>query len=206
MGIWAPNCVEWVVLQVSTWAGVGHWDGVPCNSGTALQMAWLLGAACCCFDEPGVWLPSHAAVCHLQDWRHSGALVCCLAACNRSGINPGMPRPMRCGTHLPGAWLTATWTPQAVQPSFPRNRRLQVNINPAYRAGELTYALNQAGVSALVLARGLRGSREFIDIVDSVAEKTQLKYRVLLADEAPEGESLGVCGAGACCARVHRRS
>ena len=105
---------------------------------------------------------------------------------------------MRCGTHLPGAWLTATWTPQAVQPSFPRNRRLQVNINPAYRAGELTYALNQAGVSALVLARGLRGSREFIDIVDSVAAKTQLEHRVLLADEAPEGESLGLCGAVAC--------
>ncbi|PRW33815.1 AMP-binding isoform A [Chlorella sorokiniana] len=62
-----------------------------------------------------------------------------------------------------------------------------VNINPAYRAGELAYALNQSAVTTLVLARGLKGSREFIEIVDSVVGQTQLRHRILLADEAPEG-------------------
>ena len=76
----------------------------------------------------------------------------------------------------------------------------QVNINPAYRAAELAYALNQAAVTALVLARGLKGSREFIDIVDSVVAQTQLRHRILLADEAPEGEPGLLRCAVLCCA------
>ena len=75
----------------------------------------------------------------------------------------------------------------------------QVNINPAYRAAELTYALNQASVTALVLAKGLKGSREFIEIVDSVVAQTQLQHRILLADDAPEGEPAVPCCAVLCC-------
>lgn len=78
-----------------------------------------------------------------------------------------------------------------------------MNINPAYRAAELTYALNQASVSALVLAKGLKGSREFIEIVDSVVAQTQLRHRILLADEAPEGEP-AVLRCGVVCWAVSR--
>lgn len=71
---------------------------------------------------------------------------------------------------------------------------LQVNINPAYRAAELAYALNQAGVTTLVLAPGLRGSREFIATVGQVADQTQLRHRILIGGDAPEGER-GAVGA-----------
>ena len=67
----------------------------------------------------------------------------------------------------------------------------QVSINPAYRASELAYALTQAGVSMLVLARGLKGGHEFLDMADSLTpgQVPQLRHRVLLcgADSPPTG-------------------
>ncbi|EFN57192.1 hypothetical protein CHLNCDRAFT_21648 [Chlorella variabilis] len=75
-----------------------------------------------------------------------------------------------------------------------------VNINPAYRASELAYALGQAGVSVLVLAPGLRGGRGFVEMAESVRKQTpQLRLRLLLAEEGlPEGGLVwrAVCEAG----------
>lgn len=73
----------------------------------------------------------------------------------------------------------------------------QVNINPAFQAAELAYALAQSGVSVLVLAPGLRGSRGFLDIAGSpevAVQAAQLRHMVLLGKgAAPEGER---CWAG----------
>ena len=66
-----------------------------------------------------------------------------------------------------------------------------MNINPAYRASELAYALTQAGVSVLVLAPGLKGGHEFLDMAGSLGpgQAPQLRHRVLLcvADPPPAG-------------------
>lgn len=43
-----------------------------------------------------------------------------------------------------------------------------VNINPAYRTGELEYALNQSGVKVLVAARGYRAD-EYLEMVRQLA-------------------------------------
>ncbi|KAL4446717.1 hypothetical protein ABPG77_007961 [Micractinium sp. CCAP 211/92] len=79
-----------------------------------------------------------------------------------------------------------------------------VNINPAFQAAELAYALAQSGVSVLVLAPGMRGSRGFLDIAGSpevAAQAAQLRHRVLLGEgPAPEGylswAQLRAAGAG----------
>ncbi|KAL4425388.1 hypothetical protein ABPG75_009404 [Micractinium tetrahymenae] len=78
-----------------------------------------------------------------------------------------------------------------------------VNINPAYQAAELAYALAQSGVSVLVQAPGLKRSRGFLEIAGSpevAARAAQLRHRVLLGDgAAPEGymswEQLRAAGA-----------
>lgn len=75
-----------------------------------------------------------------------------------------------------------------------------VNLNPAYRASELSYALRQAGVSLLVLATGLKGSDEYLDIVGTIrGEVPTLRYCVVLSEgQLPEGylSWSALCAAG----------
>lgn len=107
------------------------------------------------------------------------------------GTRPGLveqhPAPVLAQCTGPRCAPCARWAPRlhpacASPPS-------QVNINPAYRASELAYALGQAGVSVLVLAPGLRGGRGFVEMAESVRKQTpQLRLRLLLAEEGlPEG-------------------
>lgn len=126
VGIWAPNCAEWVVLQFAT-ARVGA----------------ILVSECTTQALDGLLL-----------WPKQFTVAA------RSSPPASSPAP------------------------------LQVNINPAYRASELSYALTQAGVSMLVLAPGLRGGREFVGMLDGVrGQLPRLQRCVLLGDDTPEGGS-----------------
>lgn len=61
-----------------------------------------------------------------------------------------------------------------------------VNINPAYRAAELQYSLDLAGVAVLVLAPGLRGSSDFVAMLDTVrGQLPALRHAVVLGAAVP---------------------
>src|SRR4051794_26424282 len=55
-----------------------------------------------------------------------------------------------------GLWAPNRFEWPVVQFAAARVGAILVNVNPSYRAFELEYALNQSGVSVLVLARGYR--------------------------------------------------
>ena len=55
-----------------------------------------------------------------------------------------------------------------------------VTVNPAYKAAELAYALDTAGVSLLVMARGFRGA-DYVEMLNSV--DTGVRDRVVLEDD-----------------------
>ena len=55
-----------------------------------------------------------------------------------------------------GVWAPNRYEWVVVQYATARVGAILVNINPAYKAVELEYALNQSGVSLLCLARGFR--------------------------------------------------
>jgi fatty-acyl-CoA synthase len=55
-----------------------------------------------------------------------------------------------------GIWAPNRWEWVVVQYATARIGAILVNINPSYQLGELEYALNQSGVSVLLLARGFR--------------------------------------------------
>ena len=57
-----------------------------------------------------------------------------------------------------GIWSPNRYEWTAVQYGSARMGAILVNINPAYRTSELEYALNQSGVSFLILARGFRNA------------------------------------------------
>ena len=58
-----------------------------------------------------------------------------------------------------------------------------VNINPAYRAYELEYALQQSGISLLITARGFRKT-DYLPMLEEVRSRLpQLRVVVLLGDE-----------------------
>src|ERR1700756_281807 len=57
-----------------------------------------------------------------------------------------------------GIWAPNRYEWVIVQYATARIGAILVNINPAYRTAELEYALNQSGISFLVLARGFRTS------------------------------------------------
>jgi fatty-acyl-CoA synthase len=62
-----------------------------------------------------------------------------------------------------------------------------VNINPAYRTFELEYALQQSGVSTLVLAPRFRQA-DYLAMLDEVAERLPaLQRRIVLGHDAPTG-------------------
>jgi fatty-acyl-CoA synthase len=64
-----------------------------------------------------------------------------------------------------------------------------VNINPAYRTSELAYALEQSGVSTLVLAPRFRQA-DYLAMLDQVAaagQLPQLRRRIVLGPQTPPG-------------------
>src|SRR5438105_9226573 len=57
-----------------------------------------------------------------------------------------------------GIWSPNRYEWTAVQYGSARMGAILVNINPAYKTAELEYALNQSGVSLLILAQAFRSS------------------------------------------------
>jgi fatty-acyl-CoA synthase len=55
-----------------------------------------------------------------------------------------------------GVWSPNRWEWVVTQYATARVGAILVNINPAYRAAELAYVLNQSGVSLLLMSRGYR--------------------------------------------------
>src|SRR6266545_4418416 len=55
-----------------------------------------------------------------------------------------------------GVWATNRWEWVVLQYAAARVGAVLVSLNPAHRTAELEYALNQSGISLLVLARGFR--------------------------------------------------
>jgi fatty-acyl-CoA synthase len=60
-----------------------------------------------------------------------------------------------------------------------------VNINPAYRAGELEFALNKSGVSVLFLARGFRATDYLRMLAEVHPRCPDLREAIVLDDDWP---------------------
>src|SRR5258708_4314047 len=56
-----------------------------------------------------------------------------------------------------GVWSANRWEWVVIQYAAARIGAILVNINPSYQPAELTYALNQSGVSVLFHSKGYRG-------------------------------------------------
>jgi fatty-acyl-CoA synthase len=67
-----------------------------------------------------------------------------------------------------GIWAPNCWEWLAVQFGTARIGAILVNINPAYRASELEYALNKVQCRVLVMARSLKSS-DYVAILRSIA-------------------------------------
>lgn len=80
------------------------------------------------------------------------------------------------------------WSPNRhewvlVQLATARIGAVLVNVNPAYRASELAYALDQSGVRLLLLARRFRAT-EYLPILQGVQQRLpQLQRAMVLDDE-----------------------
>ena len=85
-----------------------------------------------------------------------------------------------------GIWspTCAEWT--ALQYARARVGAILVNINPAYRANELAYALKLAGVSTLVAAPGFRGV-DYLDMLASVRGEVPSLARVIVLGDVLSG-------------------
>lgn len=86
-----------------------------------------------------------------------------------------------------GIWAPnrAEWV--VTQFAAPKAGLVLVNINPAYRSHELTYALNKVGCHALILPRSFKSSH-YLEILASVrAELADLRHVILLDDVVEPG-------------------
>src|SRR5919199_4041465 len=74
----------------------------------------------------------------------------------------GVKRGDRVGIWAPNRY---EWT--VIQYATARMGAILVNINPAYKTAELEYALNQSGISFLVLARAFR-TADYVSMLGKV--------------------------------------
>jgi fatty-acyl-CoA synthase len=82
-----------------------------------------------------------------------------------------------------GIWSPNRFEWVIVQFATARIGAILVNVNPAYKASELRYALAQSGVSLLVLAKGFRAT-SYTEILERVrGELPELKHVVVIDDE-----------------------
>jgi fatty-acyl-CoA synthase len=88
-------------------------------------------------------------------------------------------RGVRVGDRV-GLWAPNRFEWVVIQYATARIGAILVTINPAYKAGELRHALNQAGVSLLVLARGFRDT-DYLTLLDAVrADCPALREAIVL--------------------------
>src|SRR5262249_58635215 len=77
-----------------------------------------------------------------------------------------LARGVKAGDRV-GVWSPNRFEWVVLQYATARTGAILVNINPAYKATELEYALNRSGVSLLCLARGFRQT-DYLAILDEV--------------------------------------
>src|SRR3954471_15114081 len=93
-----------------------------------------------------------------------------------------LARGVRKGDRV-GIWSPnrAEWV--VTQYATARIGAILVNINPAYKTAELSYALQQSGTSLLVLARAFRTS-DYVGMLDEVRGRCpDLRQSIVLDDE-----------------------
>jgi len=105
---------------------------------------------------------------YLDLWRATTEAACSLLAL---GIQKG---------DRVGIWAPNRYEWVIVQYATARIGAILVNINPAYKAGELEFALNQSGVTLLILAKGFRHT-DYIALLDEVKPRClELKQFLVL--------------------------
>jgi fatty-acyl-CoA synthase len=93
-----------------------------------------------------------------------------------------MDRGIKVGDRV-GIWSPNRYEWVVTQYATARMGAILVNINPAYKTTELQYALNQSGVSLLMLAHHFRGAN-YLAMLDEVrAQLPELKQVLMLDDE-----------------------
>ncbi|HVD01745.1 MAG TPA: AMP-binding protein [Candidatus Dormibacteraeota bacterium] len=98
-------------------------------------------------------------------------------ACARGLVARGVKKGDRVGIWSPNRF---EWV--VVQFATARIGAILVNINPAYKTSELEYALNQSGVSFLVLAKAFR-TNDYVAMLASVrAQCPELRESLVLED------------------------
>jgi fatty-acyl-CoA synthase len=119
-----------------------------------------------------------ALVVRQQDYRATYQQLwdqCALAA--RGLLARGVQKGDRVGIWSPNRY---EWV--VVQYATARIGAILVNINPAYRTAELEYALNQSGITFLILARGFRQAN-YVDMLAEVKGRCpELREALVLED------------------------
>jgi fatty-acyl-CoA synthase len=100
--------------------------------------------------------------------------------CARGLLARGVRRGDRVGIWAPNRY---EWV--VVQYATARMGAVLVNINPAYKTAELRYALNQSGVSFLILARSFRTS-DYVAMLDDVRGACPALRETLVLEEGWE--------------------
>jgi fatty-acyl-CoA synthase len=85
-----------------------------------------------------------------------------------------------------GLWAPNRYEWIVIQYATARIGAILVTINPAYKAGELQYALTKTGVSLLVLARGFRQA-DYVAMVDEVRADCPALRETIVLDESWDG-------------------
>src|SRR5947209_6944528 len=81
-----------------------------------------------------------------------------------------------------GIWAPNRYEWVIVQYATARMGAILVNINPAYKTSELEYALNQSGVSFLVLAKAFR-TNDYVAMLEEVRGRCpELRESAVLED------------------------
>ena len=82
-----------------------------------------------------------------------------------------------------GIWSPNRFEWVVIQYATARVGAILVNLNPAYKAQELRHALNQSGLTLLLLSRGFRQT-DYVEILDRVRPQCPaLEETVVLADD-----------------------
>src|SRR5438105_500384 len=81
-----------------------------------------------------------------------------------------------------GIWAPNRYEWVVVQYATARIGAILVNINPAYKTAELEYALNQSGISLLVLARSFRNA-DYVGMLAEVRDRCpELREALVIED------------------------
>jgi len=80
-----------------------------------------------------------------------------------------------------GIWSSNRFEWVIIQYATARIGAIMVNVNPAYKAQELKYALNQSGISFLIMSKGFRKTN-YMDILNEVKSSCEHLKEVLIID------------------------